>query len=105
MSLIQKGTEVYQDSPLISQDYETAMARTILTDKLWAQLQNTMKQHGCYITPNTHTIMEAIIWKLRTSSPWRDIPEELVSWKTAYNRFNRWSENGLWEKFFWDCPR
>ena len=44
--------------------------------------------------------MEAIIWKLRTGAPWRDIPEELVSWKTAYNRFNRWSGNGLWERFF-----
>ena len=30
----------------------------------------------------------------------RDMPEELISWKTAYNRFNRWSENGLWQNFF-----
>ncbi len=76
------------------------MARIVLTDELWQQLQEVMKQHGCYITKNTRTIMEAIIWKLRTGAPWRDIPEELVSWKTAYNRFNRWSENGLWERFF-----
>ena len=33
------------------------MARTVLTDELWAQLQNTMKQHGCYITPNTRIIL------------------------------------------------
>lgn len=76
------------------------MARTALTDELWEQLQNVMKQHGCYITKNTRIIMETILWKLRTDAPWRDIPEELVSWKTAYNRFNRWSQNGLWEKFF-----
>jgi len=59
-----------------------------------------MKQHGCYIIKNTRTVMEAILWKLRTGSPWRDIPKELISWKTAYNRFNRWSENGLWQNFF-----
>ena len=76
------------------------MARIALTDELWAQLQHTMKQHGCYITKNTRTVMEAILWKLRTGAPWRDIPEELISWKTAYNRFNRWSENGLWPNFF-----
>ena len=76
------------------------MARIALTDELWEQLEHTMKQHGCYITKNTRTVMEAILWKLRTGAPWRDIPEELVSWKTAYNRFNRWSENGLWENFF-----
>ena len=76
------------------------MARIALTDELWEQLQHTMKQHGCYITKNTRIVMEAILWKLRTGAPWRDIPEELISWKTAYNRFNRWSENGLWANFF-----
>ena len=44
--------------------------------------------------------MEAILWKLRTGAPWRDIPTELGSWKTAYNRFNRWSKKGLWQNFF-----
>ena len=58
------------------------MARIALTDELWEQLQHTMKQHGCYITKNTRTVMEAILWKLRTGAPWRDIPEELISWKT-----------------------
>ena len=73
------------------------MARIALTDELWEQLQHTMKQHGCYITKNTRLVMEAILWKLRTGAPWRDIPEELVAWKNAYNR---WSMNGLWENFF-----
>jgi hypothetical protein len=44
--------------------------------------------------------MEAILWKLRTGAPWRDIPQELCPWKTAYNRFNRWSSKGLWGNFF-----
>lgn len=55
------------------------MAQIALTDELWEQLQHTMKQHGCYITKNTRTVMEAILWKLRTGAPWRDIPEELIS--------------------------
>lgn len=76
------------------------MARQALTDNLWGQLQVTMKDHGCYQTGNGRDVMEAILWKLRTGAPWRDIPEELCPWQTAYNRFNRWSKNGLWEKFF-----
>ncbi|PWK14100.1 putative transposase of IS4/5 family DUF4096 [Psychrobacter immobilis] len=76
------------------------MARTALTDTLWDQLQSTMTQHGCYQTQNSREIMEAILWKLRTGAPWRDIPEELCLWKTAYSRFNRWSKNGLWADFF-----
>lgn len=76
------------------------MARQALTDNLWEQLQVTMQNHGCYKTENNRAVMEAILWKLRTGAPWRDIPKELCPWKTAYNRFNRWSKNGLWEKFF-----
>ena len=76
------------------------MVRQALTDNLWEQLQVTMAQHGCYRKDKNRDVMEAILWKLRTGAPWRDIPEELCPWKTAYNRFNRWSKTGLWEKFF-----
>ena len=76
------------------------MARKTLTDTLWEQLQATMTEHGCYETKNSREVMEAILWKLRTGAPWRDIPKELCSWQTAYSRFNRWSKTGLWERFF-----
>lgn len=76
------------------------MARTAITDNIWEQLQTTMKAHGCHQWKNDRTVMEAILWKLRTGAPWRDIPIELGSWKTAYNRFNRWSKKGLWQNFF-----
>jgi transposase len=76
------------------------MARKALTDTLWDQLQSTMIKYGCYQTQNSREIMEAILWKLRTGAPWRDIPKELCSWKTAYSRFNRWSKTGLWADFF-----
>ncbi len=44
--------------------------------------------------------MEAILLKLRTGATWRDISEEFCPWKTAYNCFNRWACEGLWNKFF-----
>ena len=76
------------------------MTRKALTDNLWQQLQTTLYSHGCHRWKNDRDVMEAILWKLRTGAPWRDIPEEFCPWKTAYNRFNRWSKKGLWEKFF-----
>lgn len=76
------------------------MARTALTDDMWEQVLTTMKAKGCYETKDSRDIMEAIIWKLRTGSPWRDIPEELCPWQTAYNRFNRWAKKDLWADFF-----
>ena len=76
------------------------MLRTVLTDSLWEQLQVIMRSKGCKKSHNNRNVMEAILWKLRTGSPWRDIPEKLCPWKTAYNRFNRWAQKGLWDDFF-----
>lgn len=76
------------------------MVRLILTDDIWSQLQETMASFGCHRWKNDRHVMEAILWKLRTGSPWRDVPEALCPWKTAYNRFNRWVQKGLWERFF-----
>lgn len=76
------------------------MVRYVLSDPIWTQLQATMKAKGCHRWPNDRAIMEAILWKLRTGAPWRDVPSEFCPWKTAYNRFNRWAAKGLWADFF-----
>lgn len=76
------------------------MARRFLSDSAWNQLQAIMIEKGCYDAKNSRNVIEAILWKLRTGSPWRFVPEELCPWQTAFNRFNRWSEKGLWNGFF-----
>jgi transposase len=40
-------------------------------------------------------ILNGIFWILSAGSPWRDLPEELGPWKTVYNRFRCWSNNGV----------
>lgn len=42
--------------------------------------------------------LEAIAWKYRTSSPWRDLPDELGSFQTTHKRLIRWAVDGTWEK-------
>lgn len=76
------------------------MPRRFLSDAAWVQISDTLKKKGCYHSKNSRNVMEAILWKLRTGAPWRDIPVEFCPWKTAYNRFNRWAAKGLWDKFF-----
>ncbi|MDA5279927.1 IS5 family transposase [Streptomyces sp. Isolate_45] len=44
--------------------------------------------------------LEAIAWKYRTCSPWRDLPEELGSFQTAHKRLIRWAVDGTWERIF-----
>jgi transposase len=31
---------------------------------------------------------------LRTGSPWRDLPEEFGTWKTAWRMFDQWNSDG-----------
>lgn len=52
-----------------------------------------MTSKGCYDVKNSREVMRAIIWKLRTDAPWRDIPAEFCPWQAA---FNPWAEKGLW---------
>ena len=76
------------------------MTRRMLTDEYWAKLLSVMISKGCYDAKNGREVMEAILWKLRTGSPWRDIPKEFCPWQTAFGRFNRWAQKGLWTGFF-----
>lgn len=40
------------------------------------------------------TVMNAILWILRTGSAWRDIPSEYGPWRTIYGLFNAWNSDG-----------
>lgn len=43
-------------------------------------------------------IINGIFWILRSGAPWRDLPERYGNWKTVYDRFRRWAEDGTLER-------
>ncbi len=43
-------------------------------------------------------MIEAIAWKYRTGSPWRELPEQFGPWQTAYERLTRWNADGTWAR-------
>jgi transposase len=43
-------------------------------------------------------ILNGIRWILHTGAPWRDLPGRYGPWETVYARFNRWREDGTWNK-------
>ena len=57
------------------------MARIVLTDNIWNQLQSTIKAHECHSWKNDRQVMKSILLKLRTGAPWHDISIELCPWK------------------------
>ncbi len=45
-------------------------------------------------------VLNGIYWRLRTGSPWADIPERYGSATTCFNRFVRWRKIGVWDRLF-----
>lgn len=41
-------------------------------------------------------MVNGVLWRTRTGSPWRDLPVSYGCWKTVYNRHRRWSADGTW---------
>jgi transposase len=45
-------------------------------------------------------IISGILQVLKTRCRWRDVPAEYGPATTIYNRYNRWSRRGLWQRLF-----
>lgn len=43
-------------------------------------------------------VLNGIVWKFRTGSAWRDVPERYGSWATLHTRFRRWAADGTFER-------
>ena len=72
-----------------------------LTDEQWARLRPHLPpQKPATGKPNRdhRTVVNAILWRLRTGAPWRDLPERYGPRQTAYSRFRRWQWAGVWDR-------
>jgi transposase len=49
---------------------------------------------------NNRLFVEAVLWIVRTGSPWRDLPEAFGEWNSVFRRFSRWSQKGVWNRLF-----
>ncbi|MER6570833.1 IS5 family transposase [Streptomyces sp. NPDC001093] len=46
---------------------------------------------------NLRRHFNAVMWRFRTGSPWRDIPERYGPWSTVYGRFQIWVAAGTFQ--------
>src|SRR3954467_11802456 len=44
--------------------------------------------------------LEAVLWRVRTGLPWRDLPSEFGNWNSIFQRFRRWVRAGVFERIF-----
>ena len=79
------------------------MRRHELTDRQWEQLAPLLPpERPATGRPSRdhRTILNGILWKVRTGAPWRDVPERYGAWATLYSRFRRWRVAGMWDRVF-----
>lgn len=59
-----------------------------------------MRQQRIYDKPNLRITVEAMLYRMRTGCPWRDLPVEFGCWNSIYQQFNRWSSKEKLYKIF-----
>lgn len=72
------------------------MARHELTDDQWDSIADLFPPPARTGRPpkDRRTIVNGILWILKTGSPWRDLPEEFGPWETYFGCFDRWNSDG-----------
>ena len=74
-----------------------------ISDAEWELLEPHMTgqpgQHGG-IAKGNRKFINAVVWILKTGSPWRDLPPYYGKWGTVHQRFIRWQRKGMWKKLF-----
>ncbi len=75
------------------------MARSDMSDLEWEFIKAVLpnKTRGKKRVDDRRVI-NGIFYVLRTGIPWADLPGEYGPPTTVYNRFNRWSYAGHWDR-------
>jgi len=84
------------------------MQTSDLTDAQWERLRPLLppqKPHTGRPAQDHRTVINGILWILRTGSPWRSLPERYGSWKTVSSRFYRWQQDGVWDRALAESQR
>jgi transposase len=73
------------------------MKRHRLTDEQWELIADVFPPPAKTGRPRTdrRTVVDGILWILRTGAPWRDLPEdEFGPWETIYGLYDAWNADG-----------
>ena len=76
------------------------VGRGEVTDAAWAVLAPLLPPNGRrgQQWKGHRTVLNGILWKLRTGAPWRDLPERYGPWPSVDDRFVRWRRDGTWDR-------
>jgi transposase len=77
--------------------------RFVIRDAVWEKiaplLPGKVTDRGVTARDN-RLFLEAVLWRVRTGLPWRDLPDEFGNWNSVFQRFRRWVRAGVFEQIF-----
>ncbi len=74
------------------------MARFDVTDAEWALIEPHLPAAATGPLPRrVRDQFNGVLWRFRTGSGWRDVPERYGPWSTLYSRFNAWAKSGVFQ--------
>ena len=72
-----------------------------LSDFEWSIIEPLLpNKPGGVARSDGRKVLNGIYCRLRTGSPWAEIPERYGPATTRYNRFVRWARIGVWDRIF-----
>ena len=74
-----------------------------ISDGVWAKVERLLpgKASDRGVTARDNRLfVEAVLWRVRTGLPWRDLPDEFGHWDSVFKRFRRWGRTGVFERVF-----
>jgi transposase len=68
-------------------------------DRIEGLLPGQPGQHGKAAKDN-RLFVDAVLWVAETGAPCRDLPGRFGNWNSAWRRFDRRSNKGVWQRVF-----
>ena len=77
--------------------------RHSLRDDQWERIRNLLpgREGTVGVTAKDNRLfVEAVLYRYRTGTPWRDLPERFGDFRVVHLRFSRWAKTGVWARVF-----
>ena len=78
------------------------MRRYALRDDQWDRIKDTLPGRKNYVgvkAKDNRIFVEAVLYRYRAGTPWRDLPERFGDFKVIHTRHTHWSKSDNGKKF------
>ncbi len=66
--------------------------------KILEPLIPPIKSDAAFYLHERRTIVDAILYVLRSGCPWRALPHDFPAWQTVHHYFRKWRQEGVWDQ-------